>query len=432
MDSTPEQASEGLSVVRVLGSVLERLVATNSAVERPDKNQITKFHALKAPGIGIIQYLERIHKYASCSTECFILALIYIDRLIQGNNFLLTELNVHRVIITSVLLAAKFFDDAYYNNAYYAKVGGVLVSEMNRLEVEFLFRINFSLYVNPELYRKYNAELVAHAAGDESLMSPLHEENNLCNSLHLSYGRNFSHMESQVQPIIASMDENNCAMTSRELPDCSQYIVNMPSQITPSPPKVQLLTYSDPPQYRVSSTVDDISQVQWSQASSCDWKNKIEHNLNPVMSSNNNPLIHPSVRHNHHSQYPEFLRPINPQGANHAHGEMICTELVDPRNVMCNGYYPMSSSDTLLRNETPTNTGGHYHQNNAPEDIYHRHPISSLQHQHVMYQQDNTPSTQNSSIRVTDGLGSKIIDQPHLIVGYGKFQSRLKGIQIRN
>lgn len=105
----------------------------------------------------------RIHKYASCSNECFILALIYIDRLIQRNNFLLTELNVHRVVITAILLAAKFFDDAYYNNAYYSKVGGVLVSEMNGLEVDFLFRINFSLHVTPEVFEKYKAELVAHS-----------------------------------------------------------------------------------------------------------------------------------------------------------------------------------------------------------------------------------------------------------------------------
>ena len=77
---------------------------------------------------SLLLSFHRIHKYASCSKECFILALIYIDRLIQRNNFLLTELNVHRVVITAVLLAAKFFDDAYYNNAYYAKVGGVLVS----------------------------------------------------------------------------------------------------------------------------------------------------------------------------------------------------------------------------------------------------------------------------------------------------------------
>jgi hypothetical protein len=77
----------------------------------------------------------------------------------------LTELNVHRVCITAILLAAKFFDDAYYNNAYYAKVGGVLVSEMNGLEVEFLFRINFSLHVTPELFIKYQDELISHAIG---------------------------------------------------------------------------------------------------------------------------------------------------------------------------------------------------------------------------------------------------------------------------
>mmetsp|Transcript_1842 Transcript_1842/g.2653 ORF Transcript_1842/g.2653 Transcript_1842/m.2653 type:complete len:408 (-) Transcript_1842:216-1439(-) len=166
METTPEQATEGMVVVRVLAAVLERLITTNSHVSSGlDSSQITKFHALKAPAIGIHQYLERIHKYASCSSECFILALIYIDRLIQKNNFVLTGLNVHRVVITAVLLAAKFFDDAYYNNAYYAKVGGVLVSEMNGLEVEFLFRINFSLHVTPAVFSKYQAELVSHAIG---------------------------------------------------------------------------------------------------------------------------------------------------------------------------------------------------------------------------------------------------------------------------
>lgn len=65
-------------------------------------------------------------------------------------------------------MAAKFFDDAYYNNAYYAKVGGVTVSELNSLEVEFLFRINFSLRVSPELYRKYHEELLSHAVATNS------------------------------------------------------------------------------------------------------------------------------------------------------------------------------------------------------------------------------------------------------------------------
>jgi len=98
MESTPQQTADGKSVVAVLAAVLDRLVERNTQTSNYSNGtspEVTKFHALKAPGISIQQYLERIHKYASCSTECFILALIYIDRLIQTNNFILSELNVH-------------------------------------------------------------------------------------------------------------------------------------------------------------------------------------------------------------------------------------------------------------------------------------------------------------------------------------------------
>jgi hypothetical protein len=69
-----------------------------------------------------------------------------------------------------MLLAAKFFDDAYYNNAYYAKVGGVLLSEMNGLEVDFLFRINFSLHVASDVFSKYRAELLANSVYSTTTM----------------------------------------------------------------------------------------------------------------------------------------------------------------------------------------------------------------------------------------------------------------------
>jgi len=59
MESTPEQIAEGESVVRVLAAVLERLVGANSLLAQTDPGKVTKFHALKAPGIGIHPYLER-------------------------------------------------------------------------------------------------------------------------------------------------------------------------------------------------------------------------------------------------------------------------------------------------------------------------------------------------------------------------------------
>ena len=88
---------------------------------------------------------------------------MYIDRLIQRDNFVLNDLNVHRVVITSVMIAAKFFDDLYFNNAFYARVGGIPTKELNELEVDFLLRVNFSLRVTPADFERYNKELLAHA-----------------------------------------------------------------------------------------------------------------------------------------------------------------------------------------------------------------------------------------------------------------------------
>ena len=161
MEATAEQARKGKVVVHVLGCVLNKLVAASRGSAPA---AVTKFHSTKLPGISVLEYLERIQKYAYCSNECFVLALIYIDRLIQQNGFTITELNIHRVLITAVLLAAKFFDDQYFNNAHYAKVGGLPLAEMNALEVEFCFRTNFSLHVTDDVYEKYHSELVNHCA----------------------------------------------------------------------------------------------------------------------------------------------------------------------------------------------------------------------------------------------------------------------------
>lgn len=153
----------GSAIVPVLGCVLKQLCDRNDHLQ-DNTAGLSKFHALRPPVISIKDYLLRIAKYAACSGECFVLALVYIDRIIQSNpNFVVNSLNIHRLLITSVMLAAKFFDDQYFNNAYYAKVGGVPRGEMNSLEVEFLFMTNFTLFVPTEQYRQYYTELCNHA-----------------------------------------------------------------------------------------------------------------------------------------------------------------------------------------------------------------------------------------------------------------------------
>jgi len=149
-------------LVTVLSNVLCQLVGQNDQLPLSRKN-VTIFHAQRPPTISIKSYLERIVRYSPCSSECYVLALIYIDRIIQQNTtFQLTSLNAHRLLITSVLVASKFFDDTFYNNSYYSRVGGITCAELNALELEFLFLINFNLSVSPDMFNCYSSEMSKH------------------------------------------------------------------------------------------------------------------------------------------------------------------------------------------------------------------------------------------------------------------------------
>lgn len=161
----------GNAIVPVLACVLNQLCLRNDRLPMSQKG-LSKFHALRPPAISIKDYLQRVAKYAACSGECFVLALVYIDRIIQSNpTFVVNSLNIHRLLITSIMLAAKFFDDQYFNNAYYAKVGGVPCSEINSLEVEFLFMCNFTLFVTTDTYSQYYTELCNHALNTSNACS---------------------------------------------------------------------------------------------------------------------------------------------------------------------------------------------------------------------------------------------------------------------
>jgi len=61
--TTEQQKAEGREIVRVLAAVLDRLVTANAPLAVADPGQVTKFHAMKAPGIAIEQYLERYVRF---------------------------------------------------------------------------------------------------------------------------------------------------------------------------------------------------------------------------------------------------------------------------------------------------------------------------------------------------------------------------------
>ena len=147
--------------------------------------QVSKFNGLHPTPITIAYYLQRIAQFSGCSDQCFVLMLIYIDRLVTKKNIALDAYNVHRLIISAILLSAKFFDDHFYFNPHFALVGGLKEREMNTLELEFLFLIEFNLYVTAEDYQTYYNTLarMAHTRFMNKTLPPIpnipHKEENL-------------------------------------------------------------------------------------------------------------------------------------------------------------------------------------------------------------------------------------------------------------
>lgn len=136
------------ALARILESVCE-------ANDRNPPSFISKFHAACIPSLPILEYLTRFYEHSGSSDSAFVLAVIYIDRIQQHPDLKACSINIHRLLLTAILVATKFIDDRCYNNKYFARLGGVSLAEINSLELEFLFILGFNLNVEPPLYEKY-------------------------------------------------------------------------------------------------------------------------------------------------------------------------------------------------------------------------------------------------------------------------------------
>ncbi|KAF9480214.1 cyclin-related 2, partial [Pholiota conissans] len=126
--------------------------ASRSAISTPAAT--LTFHARNVPTITLEAYLLRILKYCPTSNHVFLSLLVYFDRMSKlsedavGRAFVIDSYNIHRLVIAGVTVASKFFSDVFYTNSRYAKVGGLPLSELNQLELQFLLLNDFRLVIS--------------------------------------------------------------------------------------------------------------------------------------------------------------------------------------------------------------------------------------------------------------------------------------------
>jgi len=156
------------SLVQLLADLLDAAFGSKQPVRLLfDDGRVHKstfmFQSRTYPRMPIQAYFHRIAKYSQCSNETMLLAMLYIFRLMATHaNFVINLMTLHRVLISAVRVASKFMDDGYMNNAWYAKVGGIPLKEINALEVEFLYLVGFHLHATVDEYNDIYARMITN------------------------------------------------------------------------------------------------------------------------------------------------------------------------------------------------------------------------------------------------------------------------------
>lgn len=150
-------------VIEMVAGLLTKITTTNDGQHKTLHDQmpahtdttnlsevtssVLAFHGKNVPGITILSYLSRIHKYCPTTYEVFLSLLVYFDRMTDRVNagqmrdmrrleqetddessynlshfFVVDSFNIHRLVIAGVTCASKFFSDVFYTNSRYAKV----------------------------------------------------------------------------------------------------------------------------------------------------------------------------------------------------------------------------------------------------------------------------------------------------------------------
>lgn len=141
--AAPKDITEQLSVI------LSHIASRNADM----KNTNSPFYSTAPPAIDLSAYMRRMHDYMYCSLEAYVLASVLITRLEEtSKQSIICPGSVHRLLLTASVVAAKMNDDVFLDNKHYADVGGISLTEMNRLELALLDTLNYQVFVSPDQY----------------------------------------------------------------------------------------------------------------------------------------------------------------------------------------------------------------------------------------------------------------------------------------
>ncbi|KAJ5164646.1 uncharacterized protein N7500_006476 [Penicillium coprophilum] len=160
---TQYELADPRDMVVLISSMLMELIRFNDKIPL-HQGRLTRFHSRSPPRISVQDYLQRLTTHATLShpypPQHDRLCALY-------PAFTVSSLTIHRFLITSATVASKGLSDSFWTNKTYARVGGIGMTELAMLELDFLFRVEWRIVPQPEVLVDYYQSLVDRCDGFE-------------------------------------------------------------------------------------------------------------------------------------------------------------------------------------------------------------------------------------------------------------------------
>ena len=126
-----------------------------------DKQRIENIR--KIPTLDdMINYIEALYNCVQFSSECCIICLIYINRIIALTGLSLQTTNWRPMVFVSLMISQKIWDDKYLSNGDFSYIYPFFEkNQLNILEMKFLEMIQYNVYVKLSVYMTFYLELKA-------------------------------------------------------------------------------------------------------------------------------------------------------------------------------------------------------------------------------------------------------------------------------
>eukprot|EP01114_Cavostelium_apophysatum_P013242 TRINITY_DN3161_c0_g1_i2.p1 TRINITY_DN3161_c0_g1~~TRINITY_DN3161_c0_g1_i2.p1 ORF type:complete len:426 (-),score=86.93 TRINITY_DN3161_c0_g1_i2:92-1369(-) len=126
---------------------------------------------------SIFRYVNLIFRVQKLPSECAILCLAYIERILSTGKIALNPENWRRIVFGSILIATKVWEDESVWNVDFLDLFPLLtLVDLNNLENRFMELLQFNVLIVGSEYAKYYFELRALSAEESFPLEPLNKE----------------------------------------------------------------------------------------------------------------------------------------------------------------------------------------------------------------------------------------------------------------